>query len=191
MLPPPPLPAPCAPDLIAARVAELAPTLNGGAWLLDARRSAPMAAFAHLMGAPLAVVQLIRLAGCESRAERTLALSGEGLADELVVAGGLLAPKRSERTQWQWRAFERPSLVGPMPAVLSFDALGNLQLVAQNVARGLLVTTTLLPVAPDPLAPSRQDVLVQEVAVTDAAGAVHATLRRYFTRARAGEASAQ
>jgi hypothetical protein len=183
MLPPPPLPAPCAPDLIAARVAALAPTLNG-AWLLDARRSAPMAAFAQLMGAPLAVVQLIKLAGCESRAERTLALSDEGLADELVVAGGLLTPKRSERTCWQWRVFQRASLVGSMPAVLSFDALGNLQLVAQNAARGLLVTTTLLPVAPDPLAPATQDLLEQELTVTDAAGTERATLRRYFTRVR-------
>ena len=180
----PPLPAAPAPELVAARVAALAPTLNGAPWALDLKRSDPIMPLMAAMGAPWAIVQMVRASG-EPNATRTFTLSADGLRDQLVAAG--VIANRTEDTAWTWAPFSRASPVGPQPACLSLDAEGRLAMVAHNVPKGLVVTSTMEPVVPDADAPNvTRDVLVVNLTVTDTLGKEVVRLRRIFTRARGG-----
>ena len=179
MAPLPPLPSPPAPELVAARVAALAPTLGGAAWSLDLKRSDPIMPFMLAMGAPWLIVQAVKASG-EPSATRTFTLTAEGLKDELVAAG--IFSSRTEATMWTWAPFSRPSPIGAQPACLAIDAEGRLAMHAHNAPKGLAVVSTLLPVEPDAEAPGRS-VLVVQLAAVDAAGKEVLRLRRVFTRA--------
>lgn len=176
----PALPAPPPPDVITARVAALAPTLGGAAWTVDLKRSEPMMPFMLAMGAPWLIVQAIKASG-EPVATRKFALHERGMSDEIVTTGVL---GRRELVEWTWERFMRASPIGSNPACLSFDAEGRICMVAQNVAKVLTVTSTMMPVEPD-AADAARNLLAIVIAVADAAGKEVLRLKRIFTRPRA------
>lgn len=184
MPPSPPFPPPPSADLIAARVAALAPALNGAAWALDVKRSGSIAPFMTLMGAPWLIAQAVKASG-EPAATRTFALSAEGLSDHIVATG--IFANRSEATTWTWAPFMRPSPLGALPACLAIDGEGRLVMLSHNTAKAMLVSATMLPVERD-AADSARDRLDILLSVVDAAGKVLLELRRVFTRARSGAA---
>ena len=184
-MPLPPLPAPPPPEQIAARVAALAPTLDGAPWSLDLKRSGSIAPFMALMGAPWLLAQAIKASG-EPAATRTFALTAEGLSDR-IVASGVFASRSGETTTWTWAPFLRPSPLGALPACLALDGEGRLVMLSQNTAKAMLVSATMQPVERDAADPSR-DKLDIVLSVVDAAGKELLQLRRVFTRARSGGA---
>lgn len=176
----PPLPPPPPADVIAARVAALAPSLGGAPWAVDLKRSDAMLPFLQAMGAPWLLVQALKASG-EPSATRSLTLHAGGLRDEIVAKGVL---GRNEVVEWTWAPFMRASPIGSAPACLSIDAEGRLAMVSHNPAKGVVITSTVLPVERD-AADAARDVLVIVIAVADAAGKEVLRLRRVMTRARA------
>ena len=174
----PPFPSISSPEAISELVKDLAPSLNGK-WTVDLKQSDSISEFIGLMGAPWAVVKLVKIGG-EPSATRTFSLTETGLEDTIDSKGAL--GNRKDYCKWLFEEFSRINPMGmpPSRSLLWIDSEKRIVMLAHNVTKVLRITTTLQPV--ERSVDGKLETLVAILNVTDADGKEALTIKRVMTR---------